>query len=164
MKLSEFDFSELGHYIDSLEVSRDADERARYAGIVGEIVAALPRPSLGAALVLAASRHAAWGGPFDCVRREFALLAQVHAGWSAAQVLRAEQRAESAQHGRRGGRPRSGHDAEWLRLYDEMRAKNPRLSTTEACARIAARWADESGERRHWRTVARVVARARNGQ
>jgi hypothetical protein len=164
MKLADFDFSELEHYVDCLESSGDAAERERYAEIIGEIVDNLPVPKLAAPLVLEVGRFAAWGGTFEHVRREFATLAASHAGWSAAQVLQADQREAAAEHGRRGGRPANVHGAEWLRLFDELQQKNRHLSPTDICKRIAASWVDQWGDGRHWRTIARGVERARNAQ
>jgi hypothetical protein len=83
-----------------------------------------------------------------------------HAGWSAAKVLQAEQRADAAEHGKRGGRPPSEGGDEWLAEFDELRAKNPTLTATAIYQRIAARLC----EPRHWRTIARGINRARNAR
>jgi hypothetical protein len=160
MKLSEFDFSELAHYIDCLEASGGAEERQEHADIINRVVQTLPAPLQASALMMEASRYAAWGGTFEHVRREFASLAAAHAGWSAAKVLQAEQRADAAEHGKRGGRPPSEGGDEWLAEFDELRAKNPTLTATAIYQRIAARLC----EPRHWRTVARGINRARNAR
>lgn len=162
-RLSEFDFSELGHYVDCLATAKDAEERASHAGIIGNLCSTLPAPAMAAALVLEVERYAAWGGVFDRVRDEFSRLAVEHAGWSAAQAVELDRRDDAKAHGRKGGRPKTPEqDKEWLRLLDEKKQKNPNLSDTNICKRIASEWIGEDGFPRSWRTIFDGVRRAQN--
>ena len=163
-RLSVFDFTELQHYIDCLEQSGNADERERYKSIVAEIVNTLPPRTLKMAstLVLYCGRYAAWGGSFDMVRASFTELVVWNAGALAAQQLQAEAREDSAEHGRRGGRPPTGNDADWLRLFEERKKKDRELSDTEICKRISTNWTDEEYRSRSWRAILNGVRRAQN--
>lgn len=160
-RLSTFDFTELEHYITCLEQSGNAAERERYKDIVAGMVNTLPTRTLkmAGALVLHCSRYAAWGGSFEGVRTSFTDLVVWNAGALAAQQVQLESREDSAEHGRRGGRPPTGNEAEWLRLFEERKAKNRNISDTEVCKRIAEIWTDEEHRRRSWRAILNGVRR-----
>lgn len=161
-RLSRFDFTELALYVERLAESGDADERERYADIVAEIVETLPPASLplAQALVLECARCAAWGGDFEPVRDALARLVELNSGAAAAQQLQAEAREDAAEHGRRGGRPATGFDREWLVLFNARKARNPSVSDSETCRAIAANWTDAEGNSRRWRAIFDGVRRA----
>lgn len=66
----------------------------------------------------------------------------------------------SAEAGRRGGRPPSEHDEDWLRMFEDRQARNPALSKSEICKRIATVWSDADGRGRSARTIEDGINRA----
>lgn len=66
----------------------------------------------------------------------------------------------SAEAGRRGGRPPSEHDEDWLRMFEDRLARNPALSKSEISRRIATVWRDEDGQERSARAIEAGINRA----
>lgn len=162
--LAAFDFSELQHYVDRLEESGPEDERERYRDAISMLVNELPDATAtgpGAALVLAASRFAAWGGPFERVKDALTALLVSNSGYSAAKKLGAEQKLKDAANGAKGGRKPTGYDAEWIGEYTKTKLRLPSNSDTQIFKRIAAEWLADDGAPRSWTTIRDGVARAK---
>ncbi len=159
--LLKVDFSDLAHGVRVLEEDR-ADPRqvravcllllADVQGIAGSAADDFRR------IVAACLRDPR---RIDDVRPALGALAIDCAGASAAMHVEKERRARAREYGALGGRPPSGHDEEWLRMHDAMKARNPRLSKKRICEYIAASWKDAEGKGRQWTTIRDGVNRER---
>lgn len=158
--LPSIDFSDLGHGVDVLEECRDDQEQVR--AICERLLAETASITGTSAdeFRLVVTNCMMFGDRIEAVRPALAALAVECAGAATAKAVADEAREKARQHGRKGGRPRSDNDSEWLRMFDERRARNPSLSDIEICRKIAIVWHDEHGEGRSARTISAGVARA----
>lgn len=104
-------------------------------------------------------------GRVDLARAEFAAARDAWLSAShevAARGAFADQKRQldAVTFGKRGGRPPSEWDDDWLRQFEIRKAKNPALSKSEICKRIAADWRDEKDVGRSARTIEDGVTRA----
>lgn len=68
---------------------------------------------------------------------------------------------KAAEGGKRGGRPPSEHDGDWLKMFNARKALNPDQSQSAICKWISARWKGPEGETRTWRAIEEGIKRAR---
>lgn len=75
-------------------------------------------------------------------------------------ILRPLETMLAARHSTgKGGRPTVDVPEDWLRKYEELRARRPGRTKSDICRQIARDWVGEDGERRSPRTVERHVTR-----
>lgn len=161
-KLPEIDFSEIEHGIDVLEGWLDDLERRRQVGeMLTEEVSELTG-TVADEFRRAVAVTMWFGDGIERVRLAFANLAVACAGHATAQVFDRQKRAESAEHGRKGGRPRKEDQAaDWMRRYDRMRATSRMLTAQECYEDIAN---DDLGDPGKWRTVKNRISEYRQQQ
>ena len=157
-RLHNVDFSDVEHGVGVLEQHRgDPEEVRRVALLLLQAVDGIAGTAADEFRAVA-SRCAMFGDGVELVRPALYALAVACAGWSGAQSFDQQRRARAADHGKLGGRPRDDHGAEWLRLFNAHKAKNPRQSAADVYRRIAADWRDEHDRARSWTTVRNAVA------
>ncbi len=158
--LPEMDFSEIAHGVEILAQHLADPDRRR---LVGEVLMNDVEGMTGDAAedFRRAVYGCMWfGDSIAPVRAALSELAIHSAGAATATLVDRQKRLEAAAHGRKGGRPPSEYDDDWLRMFDDKRSRNPALSKSELCRRIATGWRDENGNSRSARTIEAGITRA----